>query len=235
MRTRNLTRRPLLRFRRGGEALDQSSEAEQPRPAAAWIRESAAMVLPALVALALAFGAWEAWIEIKDVKPYLVPAPSAVVARLWDDPAFFAKEGLKTLEAAMLGFVGGTAVALGLASFSVEVDWPLTKQGLDSLLAVELKHRIESDLGVSVPVAKLLQGVDIDQLATFILSQVMLTDAPLATRHDLRPPRIEGPVDNRIDNFDGENAEELSARLGRLPEAELDSLLSNLLAQDEAG
>ena len=74
------------------------------------------MVLPALVALALAFGAWEAWIEIKDVKPYLVPAPSAVVARLWDDPVFFAKEGLKTLEAAMLGFVGGTAVALGLAT-----------------------------------------------------------------------------------------------------------------------
>lgn len=74
------------------------------------------MVLPAIVALALAFGAWEAWIEIKDVKPYLVPAPSAVVQRLLEDPWFFIQEGLKTLEAAMLGFLVGTGVALALAT-----------------------------------------------------------------------------------------------------------------------
>ena len=81
-----------------------------------WLRQTTALVLPAAVTLALAFGAWEAWIEIKDVKPYLVPAPSAVVVRLWDDPWFFFQEGLKTLEAAMLGFLAGTAVALALAT-----------------------------------------------------------------------------------------------------------------------
>jgi len=96
------------------------TEAPVPHPSrrhiGPWLRETAALILPAVIALALAFGAWEAWIEIKDVKPYLVPAPSAVVQRLWEDPWFFTQEGLRTLEAAMLGFLAGTGVALALAT-----------------------------------------------------------------------------------------------------------------------
>src|SRR5688500_13542011 len=81
-----------------------------------WLHETAVTILPAVIALALAFGAWEAGIEIRDVKPYLVPAPSAVIPRLFEDPWFFTREGLKTLEAAMLGFLAGTGVALVLAT-----------------------------------------------------------------------------------------------------------------------
>jgi NitT/TauT family transport system permease protein len=81
-----------------------------------WLRESAALVLPAALSLALVFAAWEAWVEIKDVKPYLVPAPSSVAVRLYEDPWFFAEEGIKTLEGALLGFLVGTGVALALAT-----------------------------------------------------------------------------------------------------------------------
>jgi NitT/TauT family transport system permease protein len=80
-----------------------------------WLTQSAVLVLPAVMGLALAFVAWEAWIEIKDVKPYLVPAPSVVFERLYQDPWLFIEEGLKTLEGALLGFVAGTGVALTLA------------------------------------------------------------------------------------------------------------------------
>jgi NitT/TauT family transport system permease protein len=83
---------------------------------APWLRGLAAQVLPAALGLAIAFGAWEAWVELDDVKPYIVPAPSSVMGRLYEDPWFFAEEGLKTLEGALLGFLVGAGVALLLAS-----------------------------------------------------------------------------------------------------------------------
>jgi len=82
----------------------------------AWLREAALTVIPAVIGIASVLAAWEAWVEIKDVKPYLVPAPSSVAERLWEDPWLFAKEGWKTLEGALLGFIAGAAVALALAT-----------------------------------------------------------------------------------------------------------------------
>ena len=55
---------------------------------------------------------------------------------------------------------------------------PLNKLGLDSLMAVELKNRIEIETGVVVPVVKFLRGPSIDQLATLILDQLEQSAAP---------------------------------------------------------
>jgi NitT/TauT family transport system permease protein len=71
--------------------------------------------VPAILGLAIVFGTWEAWVRLRHVKPYLVPAPSRVIERLYGDPWLFIQEGLKTLEGAMLGFAVGAAVALLLA------------------------------------------------------------------------------------------------------------------------
>jgi NitT/TauT family transport system permease protein len=89
-----------------------------PRPSrlARGLRELAGQVIPAGIGLAAALAAWEAWIEIKNVKPYLVPAPHRVAERLYQDPWFFTQEGLKTLEGALLGFALGAGVAIALAS-----------------------------------------------------------------------------------------------------------------------
>jgi NitT/TauT family transport system permease protein len=83
---------------------------------APWLRGLGAQVLPAALGLVIAFGAWEAWVELDNVKPYLVPAPSSVGERLYQDPWFFAREGLKTLEGALLGFLVGAGIALLLAA-----------------------------------------------------------------------------------------------------------------------
>ena len=95
--------------------------AEQPSPVVAaprwtWLQELAVTVLPAAVSVALVLAAWEAWIELREVKPYLVPAPSRVAERLAEDPLFFAEEGLYTLEGALLGFAVGAGVAFLLAT-----------------------------------------------------------------------------------------------------------------------
>jgi NitT/TauT family transport system permease protein len=105
---------PVLREREW-PAEDELASRQGPR-LGPWLRQSAALVLPALLGLIAVFGAWEAWVEIKDIKPYLVPAPSSVVERLYQSPWFFAREGIKTLEGAMLGFLVGTGVALALAT-----------------------------------------------------------------------------------------------------------------------
>jgi NitT/TauT family transport system permease protein len=100
-------------------AREWPADAERPlRPGfrlGPWLRQTGALILPAVLALGAAFGAWEAWIEIEDVEPYLVPAPSAVIERLYEDPWLFVEEGFKTLEGALLGFVAGAAVAITLA------------------------------------------------------------------------------------------------------------------------
>jgi NitT/TauT family transport system permease protein len=91
------------------------TEARQSLFIADWLRQTGALVLPALLGLALLFAAWELWVELKDIKPYITPAPSAVFERLYDDPGLFIEEGLRTLEASLLGFAGGSLVAIGLA------------------------------------------------------------------------------------------------------------------------
>ena len=80
-----------------------------------WLTQTGALVLPALLGLALLFAAWETWVELKDIKPYIMPAPSAVFERLYQDPWLFIEEGLRTLEASVLGFAAGSCVAITLA------------------------------------------------------------------------------------------------------------------------
>ena len=108
------------------ERLPASQTAEVTSPAArsrrrrAWLLELAAIALPAVIGVAAALGAWEAWVDLKDIKPYIVPAPHVVAQRLAEDPALFAREGFKTLQGAMIGFFMGTAVALLLATLMAQ-------------------------------------------------------------------------------------------------------------------
>ncbi|HXH21641.1 MAG TPA: ABC transporter permease [Dehalococcoidia bacterium] len=80
----------------------------------------AAEALPSAVGLALALSAWEAWVRIRDVKVYLLPPPSLVAERLYERADMFAREGLRTLEGAMLGFAVGAGVALVLATIMAQ-------------------------------------------------------------------------------------------------------------------
>src|SRR5687767_14796024 len=85
-----------------------------------WARDVLAIVLPAFLGLTVVLLAWEAWVELRNVKPYLLPAPSSVASRLYADPQLFAIEGLRTLEGALLGFVIGAAVAVSLATIMAQ-------------------------------------------------------------------------------------------------------------------
>jgi NitT/TauT family transport system permease protein len=76
------------------------------------LRAAGRDLLPPLLALASAAGIWEAWVRLRHVPEYLVPAPSAIADRLAEDPAFFARQGVITLYGALAGFGLGATVAI---------------------------------------------------------------------------------------------------------------------------
>ena len=86
----------------------------------AWLLEFGLTVIPAIAGLAIVLGAWEAWVVLDDVKPYLVPAPSSVAERLYEDPWLFIDEGWATLQGALLGFLLGGGIALALATIMAQ-------------------------------------------------------------------------------------------------------------------
>jgi amino acid adenylation domain-containing protein len=54
---------------------------------------------------------------------------------------------------------------LRMSPARIPADAPLTSLGLDSLNALELRHRLESALGIELPLAALLEGISLSQLA----------------------------------------------------------------------
>jgi NitT/TauT family transport system permease protein len=64
-----------------------------------------------LLVVVVVLGAWEAWVRVAGTPGYLVPAPSAVAARLAAEPGYLLSEGARTLG----GALGGLAIAAAAA------------------------------------------------------------------------------------------------------------------------
>lgn len=80
------------------------------------------------------------------------------------------------------------AHVLGLDPGQVNGMKPITYLGLDSILAIELKNSIEHSLGANLPIASLLQGLTIKQLAEQLDGQITAPDVgPVLT------PGKDGP------------------------------------------
>jgi natural product biosynthesis luciferase-like monooxygenase protein len=65
------------------------------------------------------------------------------------------------------------ARVLRVASSRINPHQPLTTLGLDSLMAAELKHTLESSLGISMPVTTFFQATGVDQLASYALDELL--------------------------------------------------------------
>ena len=64
------------------------------------------------------------------------------------------------------------AAVLGLSVADVQIRRTLKRQGLDSLMAVEVRTRVQRDLGLFLPIAKMLGGQSIADIAADILGQL---------------------------------------------------------------
>lgn len=64
------------------------------------------------------------------------------------------------------------ARALGLSASKLDVRRPLNTLGFDSLMAVRLTHRVQTDLGLAIAMAHVLQAPGTAELATVLLEQL---------------------------------------------------------------
>jgi len=113
------------------------------------------------------------------------------------------------------------ARALGLSPSKLDLQQSLSELGLDSLMAVELKNRIAVDLKVNVPVVKFLQGFSVEQAVTQVLEQLATEVVDLTM-----PPAPPG---------ERQHAERLLAELDQLSDEQVSALLSDMLAEENAG
>jgi acyl transferase domain-containing protein/NADPH:quinone reductase-like Zn-dependent oxidoreductase/NAD(P)-dependent dehydrogenase (short-subunit alcohol dehydrogenase family)/SAM-dependent methyltransferase/acyl carrier protein len=108
------------------------------------------------------------------------------------------------------------AIVLGASASRVDLDRSLNELGLDSLMAVELKNRIEADLQLSLPTGRLVQGPSIREIATDVL-------ALLAAPH----PTLSSPPIMRRQLVD-----QGSTSVDELSDQQVDLLLKEMLDQD---
>ncbi len=64
------------------------------------------------------------------------------------------------------------AVILRIVPSQIEIKHPITSLGLDSIMAIELKNKLETSFEVNIPIAALIEGISIENLAARVLTQI---------------------------------------------------------------
>ena len=108
------------------------------------------------------------WPRCWPARPRSPTTAEAAVAR--ED--LLALEPAARAEAVRRGCARTRAAVLRLDPATLDVHEPLTAFGIDSLMAVELKNRVDRDLGLSVPLVHYLDGSDLGRLAEVLLDNV---------------------------------------------------------------
>jgi phthiocerol/phenolphthiocerol synthesis type-I polyketide synthase D len=114
---------------------------------------------------------------------------------------------------------GQVAVVLKLPVSKVDLEEPVNQLGIDSLMAVDLKKRVETDLRVVVRIASFLQGYSTGEIAGLLLDQI--TDGAETPAAVAPSPASAGDV------------EQLLERIDELSEQEINALLSGMMAEEE--
>jgi phthiocerol/phenolphthiocerol synthesis type-I polyketide synthase D len=126
------------------------------------------------------------------------------------------------------------ASILRLPAAKLDVRLPLTTLGLDSLMAIELKNRVELELGIRIPIVTFLQGPSIVEFTSQVLNQLAEVFSTVSTQAGAAVPDQSRQETNAIPLVGQTNAEQLLAELNHLSDEEVDSLLSRMLQEENA-
>ncbi|MBE3560029.1 MAG: LLM class flavin-dependent oxidoreductase [Ktedonobacteraceae bacterium] len=127
------------------------------------------------------------------------------------------------------------AGVLRLPASSIDVQQPVTTLGLDSLMSIELKNKIELELSIHIPIVTLLQGPSIHQFATQLLYQLAEVIVPASTTSTASTATEQVPAEQQAtpqaptQGSKQADAEQLLAQLDQLSDEEVNTLLSSFL------
>ena len=138
---------------------------------------------------------------------------------------------------------GGASVIAGVAIFAIiwRAPWEprprvsipqqsLLSLGLDSLMAVEMRNRLNEDLGINVPLEKFMHGASIKTVASYIAERLL--EGGGGERADAAAIRIQTSLEAASDSpLSRAEAADLLERIDELTDVELDQHLSVLAAQ----
>jgi NADP-dependent 3-hydroxy acid dehydrogenase YdfG/acyl carrier protein len=227
---------------REGVAAPQGMEALSPQKAFAWLDGwLAADDTPAVVTVLPA--EWPVWF---DAYPAASSAPSLRRLLELSAPPLGAPQEASAGSGLAARMSGGdlagylaqqVAQVLELPVERLDLERPLNRLGLDSLMAVEIKNRVESDLGVELSVVQFLQGPSIEELAADLKRQIGSADGDTSA-----PKAAFGGSSELLSELDGDLDGGLDARGARrlldsvddLSDAEVEALLQQMMALEEA-
>jgi acyl carrier protein len=119
------------------------------------------------------------------------------------------------------------AGVFGITPDKIDRETPLTHLGLDSLMAIELKNRIEKDAGITLPITEIMHGPNLSQLALVVLKHIGLVEGEEPVE----------PVDEiSADRPEVEEVEQTTQILGKiddLSERQIDVLLAQMDPTDD--
>jgi phthiocerol/phenolphthiocerol synthesis type-I polyketide synthase B len=124
---------------------------------------------------------------------------------------------------------------LGLTPSHLDMQLPLNRLGIDSLIAVELRTQIERDLGIVVPVVQMLDGPSVAGLAGWLCDRLSGADTaepdPTSAADTLTtlPGGVPDPTDVAPSPW-----MDLLAQVPEASDGDVDELLRTVLAAKEA-
>ena len=147
------------------------------------------------------------------------PSSATVPPELLEDLRRASREDRRT---PLLHYLRGhLAATLRIAASEIAFEEPLTHLGVDSLMAMEIKNRVEAELQVRVQMVELLEGPTLSTLADLILPQ--LADRDLTTE---RAPAVASEEEDVV----GTRAMDLLEGIDGLSDEEVDALMHRMLA-----
>jgi acyl transferase domain-containing protein/NADPH:quinone reductase-like Zn-dependent oxidoreductase/acyl carrier protein len=114
------------------------------------------------------------------------------------------------------------AKAMGAPPARIDTQQSLINLGLDSLIAMEVRNRINADLGVNIPISKFMQSVSISALAAYTAERLLDIDRGAGSTATV--PRIAADAEPDA-AIRSEDAADLLARIDVMSDEEVDRQL----------
>ena len=116
------------------------------------------------------------------------------------------------------------ARVLQLPESRIDAEHRLTDLGIDSLMAIELRKKVWTELGVTIDLATLLRGPTLRELSAKLITQIMSS----STEQAFAPSPFRGAHRELIDRLKDEQPDALASKIHKFSEDTVDALLQEL-------